>query len=204
MSVPTYGSVEIIANLDTCYTEGDRVAVALADSVLKDATTIKPTNLRGLAFFGMALSIAVEEVGTDLLDRYCQNALANVGPFIKWPSIELLHNLCRSFEYVEEKPTLIYRAKVKKPVQVDPEKVQGINEFVTLFVTEARLEQEGMEARDSAFNMKKMGMFLKWFTNDVQKESKAELEAAQLTWKEVNKAVMNTAREWCREKATSL
>lgn len=430
MSAPTYGSVQIIANLDNCYTAGDRVAVALTDSVLKDGTTIKPTKLRGLSSFGMALGIAVEDVGTDLSDRYCQKALVESGSFIKWPSIELLHNLCRSFEYVEEKPTLTYRAKVKldgtnagvqispvgqvsaqsrtqlitpkndnvgfanwvnqhleyfsgladgthitvfgewcgqgiqnrtaisrierrifavfaiqyggvnghvaklvvgpdqirdrlpdhpdifvlpfygdpieldfsnkeqlktqaehlnqwvtrveqidpwvkatfgieglgeglvmyplvdqiptgeeaketdtgedknvdqgidpahrierlgysellfkakglkhhvakvkKPVQVDPEKVQGINEFVALFVTEARLEQGVMEACDGEFNIKKMGVFLKWFTNDVQKESKAELAAAHLTWKEVNKAVMNTAREWYREKATSL
>ena len=34
MSAPTYGTVQIIANLDNCYAEGDRVAVALTDSVL--------------------------------------------------------------------------------------------------------------------------------------------------------------------------
>ena len=421
MSAPTYGSVQIIANLDNCYTEGDRVVVALADSILKDGTHIKPTKLRGLASFGMALGITDKSVGTNLSDHYCQKTLSDAGTFIKWPSIELLHNLCRALEYVEEKPILTYRAKVKldgtnagvqispdglvsaqsrtqlitpkndnagfaawvnqnleyfsglarhntlrehmtvfgewcgqgiqnrtaiarierrvfavfaiqyggvnghvsklevnpdrirdrlpdhadifvlpfygdpieldfsnqdqlktqadtlnqwvetveridpwvketfgveglgeglvmyplieglesgkepqndgfqgverlgyseflfkakglkhhvvkvkKPVQVAPEKVKGINEFVRLFVTESRLEQGATEACDGEFTMKKMGPFLKWFTNDVQKESKAELDAAQLSWKEVNKAVMNAARAWYREKAMSL
>ena len=422
MSAPTYGDVQIIANLENCYSEGDRVAVALADSILKDGTHIKPTKLRGLPSFGMALGITEETVGTDLSDHYCQKALADAGTFIKWPSIELLHNLCRSMDYVEEKPTLSYRAKVKldgtnagvqvspggqiaaqsrtqiitpkndnagfaawvnehldyfgglahdqhmtifgewcgqgiqkrtaiarierrifavfaiqyggvnghvsmlevdpeqirdrlphhpdifvlpfygnpieldfsdkeqlklqaeqlnqwvdaveqvdpwvqetfgieglgeglvmypivsssletrdnssvgqendgterierlgysellfkakglkhhvakvkKPVQVDPEQVKGINEFVTMFVTPARLEQGATEACGGEFTMKKMGAFLKWVTQDIQKESKAELETAQLTWKAVNKAVMNAARDWYRDKATSL
>lgn len=420
MSAPTYGVVQIIANLDNCYAEGDRVAVALTDSVLKDGTKIKPTKLRGLPSQGMALGKTDESVGTDLSEHYCQKALADADTFIKWPSIELLHNLCRSFEYVEKKPILTYRAKVKldgtnagvqispegevsaqsrtqritpkndnmgfaawvndhleyfaglandqhltvfgewcgqgiqnrtavsrigrrvfvvfaiqyggvnghsaklevnperirdrlpdhpdvfvlpfygdpielnfsdkdqlklqaerlnqwvdlveqtdpwvkdtfgiaglgeglvmypwgsealpmeldmvqgqdatapverlgysdllfkakglkhhvvkakQPVQVDPEKVKDINEFVSLFVTPARLEQGATEACGGEFNMKKMGVFLKWLNQDVQKESQAELEAAQLTWKEVNKAVMNAARDWYREKATAL
>ncbi|MEM9212950.1 MAG: RNA ligase family protein [Cyanobacteria bacterium P01_F01_bin.150] len=426
MSAPAYGSIQIIANLDNCYEKGDRVVVALTDSVLKDGTKIKPTKLRGLSSSGMAMGKTEEDVGIDLSAHYCQKSLTNSGTFIKWPSIELLHNLCRSMEYLEEKPTLTYRAKVKldgtnagvqispegqlcvqsrtqlitpkkdnmgfaawvnehlayfsglaghehitvfgewcgkgiqnrtaisqierrvfavfaiqygginghvaklevspeqirdrlpshpdifvlpfygepikldfsskeqlkiqaehlsqwvdavehsdpwvketfgleglgeglvmypmisraggdrnnghidagqddghgsrhsierlgysellfkakglkhhvakvkKPVQVDPEKVKGINEFVTLFVTEVRLEQGATEACGGEFSMKKMGVFLKWLTNDVQKESKAELEASQLTWKEVNKAVMNAARDWYRKKATAL
>jgi hypothetical protein len=52
--------------------------------------------------------------------------------------------------------------------------------------------------------MAKIGAFLQWFTADVQKESAAELEAAQLTWKDVNKAVMNAAKKWYQEKSKSL
>ena len=35
---------------------------------------------------------------------------------------------------------------------------------------------------------------------DIQKESVAELESAQLTWKDVSKTVMNVARKWYKEK----
>jgi hypothetical protein len=52
--------------------------------------------------------------------------------------------------------------------------------------------------------LKKMGVFLQWFTGDFQKESVAELEQTQLTWKEVSKAVMKAAREWYQERTKLL
>ncbi|MCU0569125.1 MAG: hypothetical protein MUF49_21435 [Oculatellaceae cyanobacterium Prado106] len=94
--------------------------------------------------------------------------------------------------------------KVKKPVQVNPETVKSIDEFVHLFVTPSRLEQGVTEACKGQFDMVQIGAFLKWFTLDVQKESVAELEAAQLTWKDVNKAITNAAKDWYQTKAKSL
>ena len=86
--------------------------------------------------------------------------------------------------------------KTKTPVTIDPETAANITEFVRLFVTKARLQQAVTEACDGQYDMKRMGDFMKWFALDVQKESIAELEAAGLTWKEVNKPLMNDAREW--------
>jgi tRNA-binding EMAP/Myf-like protein len=94
--------------------------------------------------------------------------------------------------------------KAKKPVQVAPERAQGVDEFVDLFVTSSRLEQGLTEACGGQLDMTLMGAFLKWFAMDVQKESVAELEAAQLTWKDVNKAINQAAREWYQAKVTSL
>ncbi|MCC3404418.1 MAG: hypothetical protein JGK17_02195 [Microcoleus sp. PH2017_10_PVI_O_A] len=94
--------------------------------------------------------------------------------------------------------------KTKLPVQIDPEVAQSIDDFVNLFVTPARLEQGVTAVRCEGFEMAKIGTFLQWFVADVQKESVAELEAAQLSWKEVNKAVMNSAKKWYQEKAKSL
>ena len=48
-----------------------------------------------------------------------------------------------------------------------------------------------------------MGPFLKWLVADVQKESVAELEASDLTWKAVGKAVMNAGRAWYRQQVDS-
>jgi tRNA-binding EMAP/Myf-like protein len=90
--------------------------------------------------------------------------------------------------------------KSKNPVSIAPEKVENITQFVQLFVTEARLQQAVTEACDGQYEMKKIGDFLKWFALDVQKESVAELETAGLTWKEVNKPLMNDAKEWYRTK----
>ena len=94
--------------------------------------------------------------------------------------------------------------KTKQPVQIDPEVAKNIDDFVNLFVTPARLEQAVTEVGCGEFDMAKIGAFLKWFNADVQKESVAELEVAQLTWKDVNKAVMNAAKKWYQEQAKSL
>ena len=94
--------------------------------------------------------------------------------------------------------------KTKKPVQVTPEKVSSIQEFVEFFVTVPRLEQGVREACENQFNIRKMGDFLQWFVGDVKKESVAELAAAELTWKEVNKAVMRAARNWYQDKVKEI
>ncbi|MGB3531950.1 MAG: RNA ligase family protein [Microcoleaceae cyanobacterium] len=86
--------------------------------------------------------------------------------------------------------------KTKQPVQLDPELAKNVDEFVTLFVTPNRLEQGLTEACQGELAMSQIGNFLKWFCLDVQKESVAELVAANLTWKDVNKAVSKAAREW--------
>ncbi|MBP0020238.1 MAG: hypothetical protein J7647_22120 [Cyanobacteria bacterium SBLK] len=397
---PGYEAVQIIANLENIYEVGDTVAIALSNSILKDGTKIKPSKLRGIQSFGMALGKALEPVGTDLSDRYCQKNVEDSVLLQKWPSVELLHNVRRSLEIAGETPTVTYRAKikldgtnggiqifsdgriavqsrsqiitpqsdnagfanwvtqnidffarltrenhltvfgewcgkgiqkrtaisridrkifaifalqyggrdgqypcweidpdrirkiipphpdifvlpfesepivldfgdrerlqnvsdrlneaieavetcdpwvkdtfgieglgeglvfypqteglaerisyrellfkakgekhqvvkVKKPVQIDPEVAQNVEEFVNLFVTEARLQQGVTEACSGELDMKKMGDFLKWITADIQKESVAELETANLTWKNVGKAVMNAARQWYKEK----
>lgn len=89
----------------------------------------------------------------------------------------------------------------KKPVQIDPEIVKSVQEFADLFVTENRLNQGVEVACDGKFEMKKMGDFLKWFGGDVKKESTAELEAANLEWRDVGKEIMTRAREWYKKKA---
>jgi tRNA-binding EMAP/Myf-like protein len=94
--------------------------------------------------------------------------------------------------------------KAKQPVQISPELVKSIEEFVDFFVTPNRLEQGLTEACGGQCDMTQIGAFLKWFAMDVQKESVAELENAQLTWKDVSKAVNNAAKEWYHAKATAL
>lgn len=401
---PGCESVQIIANSENIYSVGDIVAVALTDSVLKDGTKIKPTKLRGVYSYGMAMGKVEAAIGSDLSAIYCQQTVAESVQIQSWPSIELLYNLRRSLEALGETPKITYRAKIKldgtnggvqifsdgrvavqsrsqiitpendnlgfaawvsqnidffaalaspehatifgewcgkgiqkrtavsgcdrkifavfavqfggesgklakleirpdkiteflpkhpdifvlpfygepivldfgdrtqlesaveilnqavntvetvdpwvketfgiegigeglvlfpesdelaerlsyaellfkakgekhqavktkQPVQIDPEVAKSIDDFVNLFVTPARLEQGVTEVCDGKFDMAKIGSFLQWFTADVHKESAAELEAAQLTWKEVNKAVMNAAKKWYQEQAKSL
>ncbi|MEL6928587.1 MAG: RNA ligase family protein, partial [Cyanobacteria bacterium J06600_6] len=107
---------------------------------------------------------------------------------------------------------LIFKAKgeqhqvvrTKKAVQIDPEVAQNIAEFVELFVTEARLQQALSEGCNGQLDMKQMGSFLKWISSDIHQESEAELAAAGLTWKEVNKSVNSAARKWYTNQVTNI
>ena len=396
MQAPTHPNVQVIANQERVYAVGDRVIVALTGATLKDGTKISATKLRGLASHGIALGPTQDAVGADVSDEYCQPALSQSASMIRWPSIELFHNLRRSLEAIEATPQLTYRAKVKldgtnaavqvfadgrvaaqsrtqvitpeddnmgfagwlngcqdafsacarathltifgewcgkgiqkraaiskidrkvfvvfavqlggingeaphleidpqriaaylpehpdifvlpfysdpiiidfaekaslegaiarlshlveevervdpwvkdtfgfegvgegivlypdsnsltdrleynelifkakgekhqvvkskEPVQLDPELVKSIDEFVAMFVTPNRLEQGLTEACGGKLEMPLVGAFLKWFATDVKKESVAELKVADLTWKEVNKAVSKAAKDW--------
>ena len=88
--------------------------------------------------------------------------------------------------------------KTKKAVNVDPEVMASINEFVDKTVTEARLEQGVMAIGrgELIFETRLVGPFIGWVTKDVQKETKSEIEASGLEWKPVSKAVTARAREW--------
>lgn len=90
--------------------------------------------------------------------------------------------------------------KVKAPVTIDPEVVANTEAFVKLFVTENRLEQFSSK---TGFDQKKIGEFIKLFIADVEKESKAELDASRLEWKDVSKAVSTAAKLWYLEKLKS-
>jgi hypothetical protein len=92
--------------------------------------------------------------------------------------------------------------RTKEAVQIDPEVAASIDEFVKMFVTENRLEQ-GLSVTGPA-EMKNTGAFLKWICQDVEKESKTELAASNLTWDQAQKAVQLTARNWYKEKAMAI
>jgi len=85
-------------------------------------------------------------------------------------------------------------AGAKVAVSVDPAVAASADEFVSMMVTEARLQQ-GLSAV-GARSPKNTGAFLVWIVADVQKESVAELEASGLTWAQVEKGVQAKARAW--------
>lgn len=106
---------------------------------------------------------------------------------------------------------LVFKAKGEKhkniskaaPAQVNPEVAASIEEFANLVLTPARLEQ-GASAVGSDFEMKSIGKFIAWISTDVQKETKNELKASSLEWKQVEKAVLAQAKAWYIEKGKTL
>ena len=94
--------------------------------------------------------------------------------------------------------------KQKTPVQIDPEAAKSIEEFVTMVVTDQRLEQGLEEACKGKLEMKMLGPFLAWVGKDIKKECQAELEAAGLVWKDVGKVVSSAARTWLIAKVEAI
>ena len=90
--------------------------------------------------------------------------------------------------------------KEKQAVVVDVEVVKSIQQFVEVFVTENRCKQGLNVACNDQLDRKLTGQFLKWMNQDVEKESKVELEAANLKWDDVKSAVQKAAQKWWLEK----
>jgi len=107
---------------------------------------------------------------------------------------EMFQNLC--FKAKGEKHKNIATAK---PAQVNPETAASIEAFVDLVLTPARLEQGATAVGGK--DMKLTGKFVSWCLADVQKETTDELEASQLTWKDVQKPLSDRARTWYLEEA---
>jgi hypothetical protein len=91
-------------------------------------------------------------------------------------------------------------AGTKTAAQVDAAVVASVDEFVSLMVTEARLEQGLGAVCGGVRDPRATGKFLTWVAADVQKESVAELAASGLTWPQVEKAVQTRARTWFQKK----
>ena len=102
---------------------------------------------------------------------------------------------------------LMFKAKGEKhrtagtrtAIAVDAAVVASIDNFVTLMVSEARLAQglaaitgDGARLRDPRLT----GKFLEWIVADVGKESVAELEASELSFAQVERAIRARARAW--------
>jgi hypothetical protein len=89
------------------------------------------------------------------------------------------------------------KAKRERP-EVAPEVLKSIDQFVEFSVTPNRLTQglAAVEEMGHAIEMKSIPHFLKWIGQDVKRECEADLEASDLEWKDVSKAVMAKARDF--------
>lgn len=84
---------------------------------------------------------------------------------------------------------------LKEPVQVNVELVASAEAFATMFVTQARCEQ-ALQGLTNPPTVRDTGLFLQWMTKDIQKESVYELEASDLSWKQVQTSVQTQAKVW--------
>jgi RNA ligase-like protein len=106
---------------------------------------------------------------------------------------------------------LVFKAKgekhkniaTAKPAQVDASTAASMDAFVTMVLTEARLEQGATKVAltPGSYDQQQTGKFVSWILGDVEKEAQDELTASNLDWKQVQKPLQNKARQWYLEKA---
>lgn len=86
----------------------------------------------------------------------------------------------------------------KTAVQLDPDVLKNINEFVDKFATENRFMQGVCEINNGnpIFEQKLIGKFIGWVSKDIKKESAAELEVSGLIWQQINNKITQRSREW--------
>ena len=108
---------QIIANPTNIYEVGDKAAVALIGSVLKDDTEIKESKIRGILSQGMALGKSDLPVGTDVTNEFCHSEdirLDGSNPqLVRWASIENLYNIRKEISEYDSLRKIKYRGKVK-------------------------------------------------------------------------------------------
>ena len=127
----------------------------------------------------------VEGVGEGIVFRY-QDGEGNV---YRWKSKGEKHS----------------SSKVKTLVPIDVEKLESVQEFVNYSVTESRLEQ----SLEKTFGiggepvMERMGDFIRWIVQDIQKEELDVLTENNLTPKDVNSEISKRCRNWLIEKINS-
>lgn len=94
-------------------------------------------------------------------------------------------------------------SKVKTLASVDVEAVEQINDFVTMAVTEARLEQglhNLINEQLKPFAMTSMGDFIRWVHQDVLKEEADTLQASGIDYKKLGSPIALAAKRWFVQK----
>lgn len=95
--------------------------------------------------------------------------------------------------------------KKSSPNAVDYEKINNLNEFAKVLVTDARLEQGFSEVFPNGNpSMKDTGAFIRWIANDVLKECEGEIAASDYDWKAINPYVAKRASNYLRDKVNEI
>lgn len=89
--------------------------------------------------------------------------------------------------------------KSRNPVQMRVSHATGVQDFVEMVVTPARLRQGVQEGASGELDIRQTGPFLKWIANDIIKECGPEMEESGLVWKDVAQVINSRAMQFWRE-----
>jgi len=127
--------------------------------------------------------------------------LNTIGEGIVWTCDERPDDSGMWFKTKGEKHSSKKRSK-KEVANIDPQKVENINQCVDIILTEGRLEQGFDYLRENGLEleMKNMGKYLKWVGQDTKKEELDTVEANGLEWDDVSKIIISRAKANFMEK----
>lgn len=135
---------------------------------------------------------------TDAVEATCpvafKHGVTGVGEGIVW--IGYLNSTQLRFKVKGEKHSV---TKTKQTVAVDTEKMKSVTAFIDYAVTTNRLEQgidEVFTQNNIEPDVKGLGGFLKWVSNDVEKEESDVAADSGLERKDYAKAMTEKARRW--------
>lgn len=158
----------------------------------------------------METALAEAEKYAEMVEQLCpwgqRFGIEGMGEGIVWvPIAKHWGNSDLFFKTKGDKHKEVKKAKRNKP-SIDPEIVNSVNQFVDFAVTDVRLEKglDYLREMGKDVDMKFTGDFLKWIGADVKRECEADLEASELEWKQVSKAVNTRALQFFKDKARNL
>ena len=124
--------------------------------------------------------------------------LEGAGEGIVWmPTGEFVDRHDLYWKHKSEAHSVVMETKIKKERPTVPTEVQeAISTFVEATVTGNRLEQgiDTLEQQGFTVEKRNTGRFIKWLTDDVERECSLELADLGLQWGQVSNAVMTKAR----------
>ncbi len=155
------------------------------------------------------------QVQIDELKTQLENTVGNIDPFIKdefnleGPGEGWVFYPCGDLtpywrDYLWKMKTERHAEVKTKRIRVTPKKPEGVDEFVQMFFTEARMEKLLNEHMGGVADRKNTGTWLKLIMSDVNKESGNEIAKAEFEWKDVSKYGSSAARTWFFKKCDTL
>lgn len=126
-----------------------------------------------------------------------------VGEGIVWEHITENGDII-SFKVKGEKHS---SSKVKVLSAIDTESIENIAKFIEYSVTENRMQQAWTEIFDSTNtepDIKNLGSFIKWVSNDIQKEESDTLINNNLTMKDIGSNLSKKSKHWFLNKLNGL
>ncbi len=122
------------------------------------------------------------------------------GEGVVWTPAESFRGRSELFFKTKGDKHAVTKSKRERP-KIAPEVLANIEAFLEFSLTEARLTQglSVLTEMGLPHEMKSLGSYLKWVGQDVKRECALELEASQLEWKDVGKAVTARAKAFFLE-----